>query len=374
MGHQIEQEAKPPRLASLDALRGFDMFWIIGGSGLLIALLEVLRLPHDWILEVKAQLRHVKWEGFHFLDLVFPLFVFMSGVTIPYSILSKKEKGVAPRRLQLKIVKRAVLLIIIGLSFSVFRFNPSAVRFYTVLWLIGMSYLIGASLSLHVESWQKKVFTIIGVLLAYHLVMLYLPFPGKESGITPENNLAAWMDRSLISTNLYRKVYDPEGSIRVITAGMLCLLGALTGQRIKSYPNAKLRCGLELFGAGLGFLFFGWIWSFFFPIIKDLWSPSFILWTAGWSLLLLSIFYTVIDVWKQKWMGWFFIPIGMNSITIYVGQHYVNFGDIQHYFFGGLANICSDADLKKLVLAFGLIAIKWGFLYWLFIKKLFLRV
>ena len=302
------KQPTPPRLTSLDALRGFDMFWIIGGSGLVIALTKVLGLPDDLHKELAIQMTHVKWEGFRFYDLIFPLFVFISGAAIPYAILSKKEKGVPVLSLQLGIVKRAAVLILIGLSFSVFLFQPEKIRLYTVLWLIGMSYLIGASTALHVDSWKAKLIIAFSVLLLYHLALFYLPYPGKGPEITPANNLAAWCDRNGPPGNLYRQVYDPEGSIRVITGGMLCLLGSLAGQRIRHFREAKSRCGLELFIAGLCSLLLGWLWSLAFPIIKDLWSPSFILWSAGWSLLLLSVFYTVMDVWRQKWLGWVFIP------------------------------------------------------------------
>ena len=312
-------DIKKTRLLSLDALRGFDMFWIIGGSGFFLALVELLGFPQSWVAELTAQMEHVTWGGFHFLDLIFPLFVFISGVTIPYSVLSLKAKGVPVKQLQIRIIKRSLIIILIGLSFSLFRFQADAVRLYTVLWLIGMSYLIGASLTLHVESWKHRLIIFIGVLVLYHLA-LFLPYPGKGPSITPDNNLAAWLDRNLISTNLYRTVYDPEGTIRVLTSGMLCLLGGLVGQRIKTYQKAELRCGAELLTAGLVCLFIGWIWSFSFPIIKDLWSPSFIFWAGGWSLLLLALFYTVLDVWGLTWLGWIFVPIGMNAITVYAAQ------------------------------------------------------
>lgn len=367
-------ENRKPRLVCLDALRGFDMFWIIGGSGLALALLKAMGFSDFWVDGLSKQMTHVEWDGFRFYDLIFPLFVFMSGVTIPYSVLSQRAKGVSVLQLQGRIIKRSVILVLIGLSFSVFRFDAEAVRLYTVLWLIGMSYLIGASITLHVGNWKNRLIVFFAVLALYHLAILYLPYPGKGDGITPENNLAAWLDRSLIQTNLYRTVYDPEGTIRIIAGGMLCLLGGLVGVRIKTFQTAKLRCGLELIIAGLGCLLIGWVWSFFFPIIKDLWSPSFILWSAGWSLLLLALFYVTLDVWRLKGLGWVFIPIGMNSITIYAAQRYVPFGDIGDFFFKGFANALSNPSHQQLVFISGPVIVKWLFLYWLFRKKIFIKV
>lgn len=367
-------DIKKTRLLSLDALRGFDMFWIIGGSGFFLALVELLGFPQSWVAELTLQMEHVAWEGFHFLDLIFPLFVFISGVTIPYSILSLKANGVPVKQLQIRIIKRSLIIILIGLSFSLFRFQADAVRLYTVLWLIGMSYLIGASLTLHVESWKHRLLIFFGVLVFYHLALFYLPYPGKGPSITPDNNLAAWLDRNLITTNLYRTVYDPEGTIRVLTSGMLCLLGALVGQRIKTYQKAELRCGAELLTASLVCLFIGWIWSFSFPIIKDLWSPSFIFWAGGWSLLLLALFYTVLDIWGLKWLGWIFVPIGMNAITVYAAQWYFPLQLSSNFFFKGFSELFTNPAAQTLILSFGVLSIQWVILYILYRKKIFIRI
>ncbi len=341
---------------------------------MVVALVDVLGLPDSWVKALAIQMTHVEWDGFRFYDLIFPLFVFISGVTVPYSILSQKAKGVPVKQLQITIIKRSAILVLIGLSYSFFKFETGALRLYTVLWMIGMSYLIGASLTLHVESWHHRLIIFFSVLILYHLAIFYLPYPGKAEAITPDNNLAAWLDRNLITTNLYRVVYDPEGTIRVLTGGMLGMLGGLFGQRIKSFKTPELQCGLELLVAGLASLLLGWIWSLSFPIIKDLWSPSFILWSAGWSLLLLSLFYTVIDVWGLKKVGWIFVPIGMNAITIYAAQWYFPFNASRDFFFKGFSNLFSNPATQQLVLWTGLVLIQWLILYWLYRKKIFIRI
>ena len=365
---------KPQRLISLDALRGFDMFWIIGGAGMVVAFIDMLGFPDSWVEALGIQMTHVDWEGFRFFDLIFPLFVFISGVTVPYSVLSKKAKGVPVKDLQWGIIKRSVIIVLIGLSFSFFNFSLEGLRLYTVLWMIGMSYLIGASLNLHIENWKHKLILFFGVLILYHLVIYYLPYPGKGDSITPENNIAAWLDRNLITTNLYREVYDPEGTIRIFTGGMLGMLGGMVGQRIKSFKTPDLRCGIELLVAGFACLLLGWIWSFAFPIIKDLWSPSFILWAGGWSFLLLSLFYTVMDVWGLRWLGWAFVPIGMNSIAIYASQWWVPLDASRDFFFEDFAELFSNEATQNFILFGGLVLIQWLILYWLYRKKIFFRV
>ncbi|MGK0186769.1 MAG: putative acyltransferase [Verrucomicrobiales bacterium] len=367
-------ESKNARLVSLDALRGFDMFWIIGGSGMVVALVKVLGLPESWVSGLASQMTHVNWEGFHFLDLIFPLFVFISGVTVPYSILSKKAKGVPVKQLQIQIIMRSLIIVMIGVSFSLLKFQWEAIRLYQVLWMIGMSYMIGASINLHVESWKYRVVIFFGVLLAYHLAMFYLPYPGKGEEITRLNNLAAWLDRSLIKTNLAWGKSDPEGTIRVFAGGMLGMLGGLVGQRIKLFKQPELRCGAELLTAGVACLLLGWLWSLSFPIIKGLWSSSYVLWSAGWSLLLLALFYSVIDVWKLKWLGWVFVPIGMNAITVYAAQWYLPLHDSRDFFFKGFANLFKDDTIQQLILSSGLVLIQWVILYALYRKKIFIRI
>jgi len=365
---------KPARLTSLDALRGFDMFFIIGGGVFLVALLRILQLPNTFIELIEQQLTHVQWEGFNFYDLIFPLFVFLAGVSIPFAIIPSLDKGLTKSELQLKISKRTLILFLIGLSFSFFNFQENTLRIYTVLWLIAASYFIAATLTLHIKSWKTLLVLLVIVLVLYHLAIQYLPYPGKGSEITPSNNLAAWLDRILIKTNLYKQTYDPEGTIRVISSGMLCLLGSLAGRRIRFYKEACVQCTKELVAFGLIFLLGGWVWSFFFPIIKDIWSPSFILWSAGWSLLILALFYQIMHVAQQRWFGWIFVPIGVNSITIYAGQRYIDFEHTSNYFFSGVANLVNDIDSKLFILAFGLIFIKWMFLYSLQQKKIFIKV
>ncbi|WP_175418934.1 acyltransferase family protein [Aureibaculum algae] len=367
-------DLKKTRLISLDALRGFDMFWIIGGSSMIITLVKVLGLPENWVNGLALQMTHVKWDGFHFLDLIFPLFVFISGVAIPYSILSKKAKGVPIKKLQYQIIKRSLIIVFIGLSFSLFKFKWEAIRLYQVLWLIGMSYMIGASITLHVESWKYRLLIFFVILVLYHIIIFYLPYPEKGETITPGNNLAAWLDRNLIKTNLAVGVYDAEGTIRIFPAAMVSVLGALTGERIKWYAQPKLRCGIELLIAGLVCLFLGWCWSFSFPIIKGLWSPSYVLWASGWSLLLLALFYTVMDVWKLTWVGWIFVPIGMNAITIYAAHWYLPLHDSRDFFFRGFANLFDNLNTQQFILSTGLVIIQWIILYILYRKKIFIRV
>lgn len=363
-----------PRLVSLDALRGFNMFWIIGGRELLISLLVLLGFDNNILGLVELQLSHAGWEGFRMWDLIFPLFLFMSGVSMPYSIIAQKKKGKSKTSLHLKALRRMLLLIGIGLSFTVFRFQPESIKLYTVLFLIGVSNYIGSLVIIYRDKTISHLFWGIGLLFAYQIVTYLMPYPGRIEGLlVPGNHLAGFLDQHLMPTALYMDIFDPEGTIRVIPGGAMCILGALVGTRINSYELASLRCALEIFILGLIAILIGMIWGEYYPIIKSIWSSSFILLTGGISILLLSLFYLLIDVWKQHWMAFLFVPIGMNSILIYSIIRYVNFSYTSEFFLKGLGGFLGHNWQSFLVIQ-GTLALEWCLLYFLYRKRIFLKV
>ena len=371
----MEKTQQPKkRLKSLDALRGFDMFWIIGGKAAFLALLPLLGFGKETVAFFNTQLSHCGWEGFRFYDLIFPLFVFMSGITIPYSILSRKAKGDSVKSLQLKIIKRFFILTFIGLSFTLFKFIPSEIKIYNVLFLIGGSYLVGATVCLHREKTVSLIAWALGILLVYHCTLLYWPVPGQPANkLLPGKTMAGFIDQNLLQFKLHMGVFSPEGFIRIFTGGVLVILGCLTGKWIKQYDHPCWKCARELAIGGLAILLISWIWSFSFPIIKPLWSPSYILMGCGWSLLLLSAFYIMVDILEWKPISYFFCPIGMNAITIYAGAHYINFVHTSNYFFMGFAKWLSGL-WQPFILAFGLLALEWALLKYLDQKKIYLKV
>ena len=362
------------RLVSLDALRGFDMFWIIGGRKLILSLLVVLGFDTTVQESFERELSHVGWEGFQMFDLIFPLFMFMSGVSMAYSIVSKKNKGVSKKSLHVKSLKRMFWLVLIGLSFTAFRFKPESINLYTVLFLIGVGNYLGSLVIIYKDEAMSQLSWGIGILIGYYLATYFIPYPGYVFGeVIPGNHLAGFLDQNLIPSNLYMRVFDPEGTIRVLPAAVMCVFGALIGRHIKNYSIASFRCALEIFVLGILTMALGWFWDTFFPINKSLWSSSFILYTAGISTIMLSVFYLIIDVYKQKWIGFFFIPIGMNSILIYAGIVYINFSYTSNFFFKGLGEYLGG-NWQPFVIAFGLVLIEWLMLYFLYKKRIFLKV
>jgi predicted acyltransferase len=374
MSQEIKSGDSPAeRLLSIDALRGFDMFWIIGGDQLfrrLAALGDSNRT--GWIGE---QLRHVEWEGFHFYDLIFPLFLFLVGVVLPYSLGKLRERGEPPARIYGRVLRRTVLLFALGLLCNdILRFDWPALRVAGVLQRIALCYGLGAVIFL-TTGVRARLAAVVAILLGYWALLALVSAPGTHAGdFSKEGNVAGYVDRHYLPGKIYKAYYgngDNEGLLSTIPAVATTLLGVLAGDWLRSRrPPGRKALGLAT--AGLACLTAGTVWADVFPVIKNLWTSSFVLVAGGWSLLLLALFYAVIDVFR--WRAWAFplVVIGANAITIYVAQRIVGFERIADFFVGGAAR---HAGLYGPILAAaGTLAVKWLFLFYLYRKRIFLRV
>jgi predicted acyltransferase len=371
-------ENKPDRLLSLDTLRGFDMFWIAGGEYLMVSLAALTGWPiFQWAAQ---QMEHVEWEGFRFYDMIFPLFLFIAGVSMPFSILRRKQRGESMPSIYRHLVKRLVLLIILGLIYNGLteRLDFSQQRYSSVLARIGIGWFFAAVIVLN-TSIRGQILWFAGILVGYFALMKLVPVPGFGAGdLSPQGNLAAYVDRMILPGRICCYEYgDNEGLLSHIPAIATALLGALTGHLLISNDKrlSGLRKGLILLAAGIFSLGLGKLWAIIgFPIIKNLWTSSFVLFAGGWSLILLSVFYLVIDVWKVKKWTFPFIVIGMNSITIYMlNSGIMDFGQMGRYFFGGLAHYFSE-PAGQVILVTGSILCMWTVLYILYRNKIFLKV
>ncbi len=362
------------RLESLDVLRGFDMFWIIGGCSLLIAVVNYIGNP-TFIETVQWHTKHVGWEGFAAIDLVFPLFVFITGATMPFSITGKLERGEPKWVLYRRLARRTILLITLGMLGGLLSLDFANLRVVSVLGLIGMAYLIAGLVVIN-RSPRGQAAWAVGILLGYWAALMFIPVPGIGAGaITPGGCLCGYVDYNLLPGRLHQGVFDPEGILTWIPAAGMALIGALAGNLLRTNPVSQrgYRNVGTLAAAGLVLLAVGWGWGQWFPIVKAIWSSSYVLFAAGWSLLLLSIFYLFIDVWGERWLGFVFIPIGMNAITIYVARGYIDFGYTAERLFGGIAK-ASGEDLAPVIAALGLVVVEWLLLFFLYRKKIFIRV
>jgi predicted acyltransferase len=360
------------RLFSLDALRGFDMFWIIGGEELFRALGEIIDRPwsHGWV----EQLEHVPWDGFHAYDLIFPLFMFISGVAIPYAITGKLEQGVPRAILVRKVVKRALLLVLLGFVYNgILEFHLATQRYPSVLGQIGLAYLIAALVVVYTRRIWVRILWILGILAGIALIQLLVPVPGVGAGVlTPEGCINGYIDRLLLPGTLYGKVFDPEGILCIISASSVVLAGSLAGSLIRSGRFSAYRNTVVLAGSGFILILVAKILSPWYPFIKAAWTSTFDILTAGISLLLLALFYLLVDVWKGEKWSFALRVIGMNSITIYLAKRMIDFWYTSEFLFKGFAGLFGEFSL--VILYMGLLVVEWLFLYFLYKKRIFLRV
>jgi predicted acyltransferase len=361
------------RLLSIDALRGFDMFWIIGGDALFRTIGRRLGPPVETVTE--RQLQHVAWEGFVFYDLIFPLFLFLVGVVIPFSLRSHRARGESGGTLAWRVARRVALLVLLGLlNNGLLRLDFANLRYAGVLQRIGICYGVAAALAWVLR--PRGIAVAIGaILLGYWALLAAVPAPGGKAGdLTPEGNLSGYVDRTFLPGKILPLYYgygDNEGYLSTIPAVATALLGVLAGTWLLTDRRPWAKVG-GLLGAGVACLALGTAWGLAFPVIKNLWTSSFVLVAGGWSLILLAVFYAVIDVLGARWLAFPFAVIGANAITIYVGQEFLDFERISRFFLGGVARL--SGAWEPVVLAAGVVAAAWVFLYVLWRNRWFLRV
>lgn len=378
----MAENIKSERLLSLDALRGFDMMWIISGEIIVHALAKASGDPvSTWM---SCQLQHTPWNGFTFYDMIFPLFIFIAGISMPFSLGRKTEGKTGDELKKAKkeaygaLIKRTVILILLGMMVNkALQFNDyEHTRFASVLGRIALSCFLAAIIFLNFKL-RNQIIIFISILIGYCLLMLFIPAPGFGAGVlTPEGNLSAYIDQLFLPGKLHRVVYDPEGILSTIPAVATALLGVFTGQflRFESATLSKLKKGLIMGAAGIIFLILGLIWDTFFPINKNMWTSSFVLFAGGWSLLLLSAFYLIIDVWGLKKWSIAFVWIGTNSILIYMASHgVVNFESTSQFIFGGLIKNLPEL-WQEVWIGCGILLIQLVLLGFLYKKKWFLKV
>jgi predicted acyltransferase len=306
--------------------------------------------------------------------MIFPLFLFLSGISFAFS-LAKHERSNQPKNeIYFKIIKRGILLWILGNIFanSGIRFDFHNMEFHTVLGRIGLSWMFAALIFMNTKLFSRIVI-FWGLLIGYWMLMLFFPVNhlGSEDPFSMQGNLMNYLDKMIMAREHTYAVFN----IGYITSTCTAFLGMLTGQFILSdyLKNNPLKKVLYMTVAGIGLMIIGQIWNSVFPINKMLWSSSFVCWVGGISLLLFSVFYLVIDVWKSvKWTK-FFVVIGMNSITIYLAQGLIGFKYTANCLFGGFINLFSEIWLPTLQ-AFAYLATGWLFVYWLYKKQIFLKI
>ena len=355
------------RLASIDALRGFTMLFIMGGAPLVVALCKILPAQLTGFSEFMiSQMNHVKWNGLAFEDMIFPIFLFLAGVSFTFSCAKSLEKGYTKSKIALIAFKRMVVLIILGLIYGgLFNLNFAELRYPSVLARIGIAWFFAAIFYLNFKA-NIRLAICAGILLFYWAIMA--PF-----GYTLESNLVGIVDRAVLPGTLHEKIFDPEGLLSTLPAISTAMLGVFAGELLRSTKLTSAKIVICLLTTGALLIVLGYIWGFYMPINKKLWTSSYVCCVGGISYLLLAFFYGIIDVLKYKRWAFFFIVIGMNSITIYMAQRIVNFRGITQFFGNGLVGLFPQ-EYQGVVGAACYVVVAWSFLFFLYKNKIFLKV
>lgn len=423
-------EGSPPsqRLMSVDALRGFDMFWIVGADSLVAALHRMTQArPTTFLAE---QLEHAEWEGFHFYDLIFPLFVFIMGVSVVFSLTKTIERAGRAEALK-RVFRRSVLLFVVGIFYSGGITNPwPDIRLMGVLNRIALAYFFGGTLFCFFKP-RALLAICVGILAGYWGLMTFVPV--RDIQLTKSNlarlaeqagdpkmaemfkeernpsavkdspawaaaekmfyattnrvtrkfdkglNLANHIDFEYLPARKYDTFFDPEGLLSTIPAVATCLLGVFAGLLLSNHsvPDKKKVLGLIAFGVAAAAL--GWLWNAQFPVIKKIWTSSYVLVAGGYSAILLGVFYLIVDVWQSRAWCQPFVWIGMNSITIYLAGNILGgFRRVAARLVGGDVKIFFDEHVAKgfgdmVISIVGLLLAFW-LVHFLYKRKIFLRL
>ena len=293
------------RLLSLDVFRG-----------LTVAGMVLVNNPGTWGA-IYAPLRHADWDGWTPTDLIFPFFVVIVGVAIPFSLAGRAAEGAGalPR-----VLRRALLIFALGIVLNGLPwFQWDTLRIPGVLQRIAVCYLVAALIYL-ATGWRGQAIWTAALLLGYWAVMTLVPVPGHAAGdLGKEWNLAAYLDRAILGqAHMWRvaKVFDPEGILSTVPAVATALCGVLAGTWLRSgrTPQVVVR---GLAWAGVAGLAVGWLWGLAFPINKSLWTSSYVVFTAGWALLVLALCYWLIEI--RGIRGWSppFVVFGVNALALF---------------------------------------------------------
>ncbi|MEM9919276.1 MAG: DUF5009 domain-containing protein [Bacteroidota bacterium] len=395
------------RLISLDVLRG-----------LTIAGMIIVNDPGSWS-HVYAPLLHADWHGITPTDLVFPFFLYIVGVSITLAYTKRLQSGRPKGSMIQKIVRRTLIIFFLGLFLWLFpKFDFSGIRFPGVLQRIALVFFACAMLFLY-SDWKMQLRVGIGLLVGYWLLMAFVPVPIDEviqgalasgqvkaqagmldigsiqsisegwiaANLEPGTNMEAWLDRRLIPGRMWQYTWDPEGILSTFPSIATGICGMLAGHLILSKKLSQHKMLIWLFVAGFGAYLLGCIWDWFFPINKNLWTSSYVLYTAGLATLSLAASIWIVDVLGHRnlltWLGMIF---GANAIVAYVlhgtlGDLFItNFGSstdpflIKSWFFDGLVNLGLPPKLSSLMWALFYTILCFLPVWWLYKRKIFVKI
>jgi predicted acyltransferase len=303
-------------------LLALDLF-----RGLTVASMLLVNNPGTWSA-IYPPLEHAPWNGWTPTDLIFPFFLFIAGITTHLSLSKRREQGESDAALVRQILRRGSLIVLAGLLLQAFPYYPieriTEMRFPGVLQRIGVAYMAGALLTLR-TTLKQQVLILVALLYGYWFAMTLIPVPGRGMGALllddPSASLAAWIDRAVFGSHLWKssRTWDPEGILSTIPAIGTLILGVFAGRWLASRRDLSRRL-VGLYAAGSILMVAGLMWGWSFPINKNLWTSSYVLFTAGLAAVVLATcIWIVDDVGLRRWTG-FFVAFGVNPMIAFVGS------------------------------------------------------
>jgi predicted acyltransferase len=363
------------RLLSIDTIRGLDMVFIMGLAPLILRICELF--PGGENCWVASQMHHVAWNGLTLMDMVFPLFLFIAGLSFPFSYAKQVSQGRSSWEIHRKIFSRALILVVLGIVYNGFFKLSFPQRYASVLGRIGLAWMFAALLYVHLKTIPRAIVALV-LLVGYGLLIMLVAAPDAPAGADPlsrEGCLHGYIDRLLLPGKLHNGDFDPEGLLGILPATVTAMLGMFTGEfiRLDEERVSGRRKTLWMLGVAAVLLVAGLLWSRVLPLNKKLWTSSFVLVVGAVSIALYALIYYIVEV--RDWQGWTFPlrVIGLNSITIYLLQQIVPFKDVTAFFLGGLSGLLPEA-WGAVVLAAGYVLVCWLLLYFLWKHKVFLKV
>lgn len=301
----------PTVTSSTDRLTSLDVF-----RGLTIAAMILVNNPGSWDF-IYGPLKHAEWHGWTPTDLIFPFFLFIVGVSITLALARRVASRGSKRDLYWKIARRTLIIFTLGLVLAGFpSYHLSTIRLPGVLQRIAICYFCAALIFLK-TGWKSQGIIAASLLLFYWALMTLIPVPGFGAGnLSMEGNLAAYIDRTLLSGHIWKPLYDPEGLLSTIPAVATTLCGVLTGHWLRAQPSPPEKVA-AMFVAGAAGVVGGWAWDFWFPINKALWTSSYVLLAAGMALQLLALCYWLIDLKGYRRWALPFLIFGVNALAVY---------------------------------------------------------
>ena len=363
------------RLWSLDALRGFDMMFLMGFGGIVYELSALVCGTNEGWLGL--QMKHVAWEGFRHHDTIFPLFIFLSGVSFPFSHAAAVARGLGRRAVVLKATKRLLLLFLLGLVYNgALSLDVDRIRYASVLARIGCAWYGAAILYLLVKSVRWRLAISVALLVGYWAVCFFLTAPDAPTGAGPFSEagcFVGYVDRLLLPGKFASKHLDPEGLLSVSPSVSLAMSGMFAGELVAKKGLAGGRKAALLAAASAILLVVTLLWMPWCPVVKKIWTPTFVTASAAYSFALFALFYWVVDVLGFRRWTFPLRVIGMNAITVYLLYRIVPVRDVARFFFGGVISLFPGA-FSHLLLNVAILSTGWLILLFLYRKGAFLKV